>query len=79
MRRELLPVKGSSGFSFPALACEARARRLRVQPHVRDDLLDRWPIHDGRDALQLPAAAAPGVLQFQAESPRAQLMRFGHA
>ncbi len=58
----------------PHLARPATGRRLRIQSEVAQDLLDHWPLQDGRDDLQFPAAAVGAVLHVDVkdtlEQPR---------
>jgi hypothetical protein len=46
-------------------------RGLRIQPQVRQDLLDHRPLEDGRDDLELPGAAvrAPFYVGLRAVGP----------
>jgi len=39
----------------------------RIQPQVREDLLDRRPLQDRRDDLHLPGAAPRATLQADVE------------
>ncbi len=48
--------------SCAPLARPALGWRLRIQPQVGEDLLEDWPLDDGRDDLQFPAAAVRAVL-----------------
>ncbi len=57
---------------LPDLTRPPSGRGLRIQPQVRQDLLDHRPLEDGRDDLQFPAAAVRAVLHIDVEDPLEQ-------
>ena len=52
---------------LPHLARPTIGRRLRIQPQVREDLLDDRPLQDGRDDLEFPTAAVRAALHVDVE------------
>jgi hypothetical protein len=48
----------------PGLARSRHGRRLRIKRKASQDLLDDWPLQNGRDDLELPAAAVRAVFDW---------------
>lgn len=66
--RHVCDGRRSSGSWVPLrFARAAPGQRLRIEPQVGGDLLDRGSLHDGRDALQVPAAADRAVPRVDVE------------
>jgi hypothetical protein len=58
---------GSGGEVLPRLASPSLGWRLRIQAQVSLDLLDHRPLEDGRDDLELAAAAVGAALHVDVE------------
>ena len=59
--------RGSGGDVVSRLARPAPGRRLGIEPQVGEDLLDHRPLEDGRDDLEIAAAAVRAVLHVDVE------------
>jgi hypothetical protein len=61
--------------SCPRLARPAPWRRLRIQPQMGEDLLDDWPLQNGCNSLELPAAAVRAELHVDVKDAPEQPVR----
>jgi hypothetical protein len=61
--------------SCPRLARPAPWRRLRIQPQMGEDLLDDWPLQNGCNSLELPAAAVRAELHVDVKEAPDQPVR----